>query len=106
MSKQQPSSSSMLGPSKRSSLVESFKVMDVLRFANKLESEGRTIYHCEVGQPSSGAPKQVAQAAVAALTGSPSQSRMGYTDAFGLLPLREKISEYYKTRVAKYWKHY
>ena len=98
MSKQQPSSSSMLGPSKRSSTVESFKVMDVLRFANKLESEGRTIYHCEVGQPSSGAPKQVAQAAVAALTGPPSQSRMGYTDAFGLLPLREKISEYYKTK--------
>ena len=70
-----------IGPSKRCSTVESFKVMDVLQRANQLESQGRTIYHCEVGQPESGAPPRVSQAAVAALTGSPSESRMGYTDA-------------------------
>lgn len=85
-------------PSYRSSTVESFKVMDVLRRANQLEAEGRTIYHCEVGQPESGAPKNVAQAAVAALTGDANQSRLGYTDAFGLLALREKIAEHYKDK--------
>lgn len=41
--------------SRRSSTVQSFKVMDVLQRANQLESQGRTIYHCEVGQPESGA---------------------------------------------------
>lgn len=88
----------IIKPSRRSMSVESFKVMDVLRRANQLESEGRSIYHCEVGQPESGAPKTVAQAAVAALTGDPNQSRMGYTDAFGLLALREKISEHYREK--------
>mmetsp|Transcript_14965 Transcript_14965/g.35943 ORF Transcript_14965/g.35943 Transcript_14965/m.35943 type:complete len:441 (+) Transcript_14965:108-1430(+) len=87
-----------IGPSIRSSSVKSFKVMDVLQRANQLESQGRTIYHCEVGQPESGAPPRVAQAAVAALNGTPSESRMGYTDAFGLMPLRKKISDFYKKK--------
>ena len=75
---------SSFGPSKRSSKVESFKVMDVLQRANQLESQGRAIYHCEVGQPASGAPKTVAAAAVSALNGTPDESRMGYTDAVSL----------------------
>jgi len=69
---------------------------DVLQRANQLEAEGRQIYHCEVGQPSSGAPQTVANAAVEALRGPPDTSRMGYTDAFGILPLRQKISQHYK----------
>jgi len=69
--------------------------IDVLQRANQLESEGRKIYHCEVGQPSSGAPQTVANAAVEALRGPPDTSRMGYTDAFGILPLRQKISQHY-----------
>lgn len=73
--------------------------MDVLRRANELESlHGRTVYHCEVGQPESGAPKPVAAAAIAALCGSPTDARMGYTDAFGLVALRQKISEHYHTK--------
>jgi aspartate/methionine/tyrosine aminotransferase len=48
-----------------------------------------------VGQPETGAPKQVADAAVAALT---KPEVMGYTDAFGLLPLRERISKYYQQK--------
>lgn len=93
-------SNNSIKPSNRATTVESFKVMDVLRRANQLEGEGRTIYHCEVGQPESGAPKTVAQAAVAALTGDADQSRLGYTDAFGLLALREKIAEHYKEKYA------
>lgn len=58
--------------------------MDVLQRANQLESQGRAIYHCEVGQPASGAPKTVAAAAVSALNGTPDESRMGYTDAVSL----------------------
>jgi aspartate/methionine/tyrosine aminotransferase len=94
------SNNNSIKPSNRATTVESFKVMDVLRRANQLEAEGRTIYHCEVGQPESGAPKTVAQAVVAALTGDADQSRLGYTDAFGLLALREKIAEHYKEKYA------
>ncbi|KAL7474874.1 hypothetical protein ACHAW6_000821 [Cyclotella cf. meneghiniana] len=89
---------SQIIPSRRSSTVQSFKVMDVLQRANQLESQGRTIYHCEVGQPESGAPQNVSRAAVDALNGSPSESRLGYTDAFGLVPLREKIARHYEKK--------
>lgn len=83
--------------SDRASSVESFKVMDVLQRANELQAEGKEVLHCEVGQPESGAPNAVAEAAIAALTGPPREV-MGYTDAFGLLPLREKISAHYKAK--------
>lgn len=85
--------------SQRSSSVESFKVMDVLQRANELQAMGREVLHCEVGQPESGAPATVADAAVVALTGPPREV-MGYTDAFGLIPLREKIREHYLSTYA------
>mmetsp|Transcript_9772 Transcript_9772/g.14999 ORF Transcript_9772/g.14999 Transcript_9772/m.14999 type:complete len:420 (+) Transcript_9772:144-1403(+) len=81
--------------SKRAASVESFKVMDVLQRANELQAMGHEVLHCEVGQPETGAPKNVAQAAVDALN---EPRVMGYTDAFGLLPLRTKIAEYYKKK--------
>jgi aspartate/methionine/tyrosine aminotransferase len=83
-----------LNISERSQSVASFKVMDVLQRANQLQAEGHKVLHCEVGQPETGAPAAVAQAAVEALSG-PSRQIMGYTDAFGLLSLREKISQFY-----------
>ena len=79
--------------SQRAQSVESFKVMDVLCRANELQLEGKTIYHCEVGQPESGAPQTVAQAALTALQGK--KEVMGYTDAFGLLDLRKNIANHY-----------
>lgn len=78
--------------SARATAVESFKVMDVLQRANALEAMGLNVLHCEVGQPETGAPKTVADAAVSALL---EPQVMGYTDAFGLLDLRIKISQHY-----------
>ncbi len=72
--------------SKRSQSVESFKVMDVLQRANELENQGHEVIHCEVGQPESGAPVLVADAAVRALTGPPREV-MGYTGKNTLLLL-------------------
>lgn len=70
--------------------------MDVLCRANELEfTHGRTIYHCEVGQPESGAPQAVVQEALNALTGPKRESVLGYTDAFGISELRTKIKEHY-----------
>jgi aspartate/methionine/tyrosine aminotransferase len=82
----------MVNVSKRSASVESFKVMDVLQRANQLQAEGKHVLHCEVGQPETGAPSTVAKAAVDALT---EPQVMGYTNAFGLLALREKIAAHY-----------
>lgn len=81
--------------SNRASSVPSFKVMDVLQRANELQAEGRRVIHCEVGQPASGAPKTVANAAKECLE---SGHVMGYTDAFGLFDLRQKISDHYKNK--------
>ena len=62
------------------------------------------VLHLEVGQPETGAPKQVADAAIQALTTTstsltPSSSSktnvMGYTDAFGLVELRQRIRQHY-----------
>jgi aspartate/methionine/tyrosine aminotransferase len=94
--------------SQRALSVESFKVMDVLQRANELQAAGRDVIHCEVGQPETGAPCVVADAAIAALSphsgqdGRPQQQQrrqvLGYTDAFGLLPLRQKIAQHYTNK--------
>ena len=89
----------MVSVSERAASVESFKVMDVLRRANQLQAEGHRVLHCEVGQPETGAPAAVAAAAVAALT---STRVMGYTDAFGLVELREKIAQHYTNYYNEY----
>lgn len=83
----------MVHVSKRAGAVASFKVMDVLQRANEIQDAGHKVLHCEVGQPETGAPTAVAQAAVTALTNPPQV--MGYTESFGLPALREKISQHY-----------
>ena len=69
-----------------------FIVMDVLRAANKRAAEGHDVVHLEVGQPSTGAPSLVVEAAKAALD----SDTLGYTDALGLPELRQGIAEHYK----------
>ena len=64
-----------------------------MRRANELQLQGHHVLHCEVGQPESGAPAIVTQAAVNALS-NPNMV-MGYTDSCGLLELRNKISQHY-----------
>ncbi len=71
--------------------IPSFIVMDVMRAANEREAAGGDVLHLEVGQPSTPAPQGVRDAARRALT----DDRLGYTDAFGVPLLRERISRYY-----------
>jgi len=72
--------------------VPPFIVMDVMRAANELEAQGENIVHMEVGQPGSGAPNGVVEAAANAVR----TERLGYTDAFGIPALRSAISKHYK----------
>jgi aspartate/methionine/tyrosine aminotransferase len=72
--------------------VAPFIVMDVLRAANEREAKGDDVIHLEVGQPSTGAPQKVIEATQKALL----SDKIGYTDALGIAPLRERISQHYK----------
>jgi aspartate/methionine/tyrosine aminotransferase len=73
--------------------VPPFIAMDVLGDANRRAAEGNDIIHLELGQPSTGAPKPVLQAARTAL----GERVLGYTDACGLPALREAIAVHYRT---------
>jgi aspartate/methionine/tyrosine aminotransferase len=73
-----------------------FLVMDVISAANaraaSLPPGAPGIIRMEVGQPGTGAPRGAAEAAIRALNaGAP----LGYTEAFGLVSLRERIARHY-----------
>jgi len=65
--------------------------MAMARAASELEAAGGSILHLEVGQPSSPAPAAVRAAAARALE----HDQLGYTNAPGLLALREAIAAHY-----------
>lgn len=69
-----------------------FIVMDVLRAANERAAAGEDVLHLEIGQPCTGAPQGVIEAAKRALDGD----LLGYTDAFGILPLRQRLAGHYR----------
>lgn len=61
--------------------------------AARVEAQGRSVLHLEVGQPGTPAPRPVREAAHAAIDGS----MLGYTVAVGLPRLRRRIAEHYQT---------
>ena len=68
-----------------------FIVMDVVRAANAREAGGGDVLHLEVGQPCTDAPAPVMEAAREAL----GRDLLGYTDSFGIEPLRRRIAGHY-----------
>ena len=72
--------------------VEPFLAMDVLAAAAAKERRGESIVHMEVGQPSAPVPRLVREAAAATLA----EGRIGYTEALGIAPLRERIARHYR----------
>jgi aspartate/methionine/tyrosine aminotransferase len=68
-----------------------FYVMEVMKAAAARERIAGDVLHLEVGQPSTPAPAAVRAAAHKALDAA----RLGYTDATGLLELRERIAQHY-----------
>lgn len=77
-------------PSRRSE-VRPFVAMDVLTAANRREARGLRVIHMEVGQPSAPTPRAVMAAARAGLEAG----RLGYTEALGSRPLRERVAGHY-----------
>lgn len=72
--------------------IEAFLAMDVMREAGELARKGASICHMEVGQPGTPAPFLVRERAKQALD----EELIGYTEALGQLPLRERIVLHYK----------
>ncbi len=75
--------------SKRASEITPFLVMDILEAAHRLEAEGHTVIHLEIGEPDFDTPECIKEAAKKALT----DGETHYTHSLGLLPLREAICE-------------
>src|SRR3954451_14323056 len=81
---------------RRMERVSSFLAMDVLSAAAAKERRGDSVVHMEVGQPSAPAPRAAREAARAALDAG----RIGYTEALGIAPLRERIARHYREAYA------
>jgi aspartate/methionine/tyrosine aminotransferase len=77
---------------RRMERVSSFLAMDVLSAAAAKERRGDSVIHMEVGQPSAPAPRAAREAARIALEAG----RIGYTEALGIAPLRERIARHYR----------
>lgn len=69
-----------------------FIVMDVMRAAAEVEARGGDVMHMEVGQPSTPAPAR----ALAAVKTALDEDRIGYTLAFGLPQLQERLARHYR----------
>jgi len=71
--------------------IQPFHVMDILARAKKLEAEGRSVIHMEIGEPDFPTPDKIIQAGIKALESGSTH----YTPALGLPALREAVSQYY-----------
>ncbi|MGB2818284.1 MAG: pyridoxal phosphate-dependent aminotransferase [Burkholderiaceae bacterium] len=78
----------------RTTLIEPFYVMEVVKEAAELAATGRSVIHLSIGEPDFTAPEPVRRAAIAAIERGETQ----YTSALGLQPLRERIAQWYDTR--------
>jgi len=75
--------------SKRIFDLETESAFETLAKANKLQSEGKDIINLGIGQPDFPTPINIQEAAIKAIK----DGHHGYTDANGLLALREAVSE-------------
>ncbi len=83
---------------RRAQRIEPFYVMEVAKAASALEAAAHPgeppLIRLNIGEPDFTAPPLVQQAAERALR----DGRTQYTDALGLMPLRERISQWYAQR--------
>lgn len=71
-----------------------FHVMEVVRIAEELESQGVDVIHLEVGEPDFSTSASVIEHACVALRAGKTR----YTDARGIEPLRDALSKWYQSK--------
>ena len=74
--------------------IEPFHVMEMMRRAAELETQGRDILHLEVGEPDFATAEPIIAAGISALQAAETH----YTLARGRIQLRQKISNWYQQR--------
>lgn len=79
---------------KRCEEMTSFLVMDVLEEAQRMEREGRSVIHLEVGEPDFDTPECIRRASCEALD----KGHTHYTHSLGIVELREAVCQDYKKR--------
>jgi (5-formylfuran-3-yl)methyl phosphate transaminase len=72
--------------------VKPFLAMEIMEKAQKLEAEGRSIVHLEVGEPGGDTPAPIKEALVEAVRNNDT----GYTHSLGKSELRSEVAAYYK----------
>jgi len=72
--------------------IQPFYVMELVKAADQLAAEGRSIIHMSIGEPDFTAPPPV----LAALIEAVNAGRSAYTPAVGIAELREAIAEHYR----------
>jgi len=78
----------------RMEMITPFYVMELLRRAKQLETEGRDIIHMEIGEPDFATPEPITNAGLAYIKAG----QVKYTPAAGLPELRQKIADFYRQR--------
>jgi aspartate/methionine/tyrosine aminotransferase len=81
-------------PSSRLRAVEPFRAFEIVARTTELTRQGRDIISMAVGQPYAPAPAPAREAATHAIA----TRQIGYTQAFGMDDLRQKISGHYNSR--------
>jgi len=74
--------------------IEPFHVMQLIARAKELEAQGREIVNMVVGEPDFPLAPPMQAAAMRMLE----QGRLSYTPSLGMMPLREAIARWYRTR--------
>jgi aspartate/methionine/tyrosine aminotransferase len=74
----------------RMSRLHTESAFQILARANALEAQGKSVIHCEIGQPDFKTPGNIIEAAYKAMK----EGKTGYTPTPGIIPLREAIAEY------------
>src|SRR5699024_6995708 len=88
-----PATATVTTASLRSTRVRPFAVMNILNRVHEMRAKGRDVISLCVGEPSQGAPAGVRRrAAEVVLDGTD----LGYSEVFGLVPLRQRIAEHYR----------
>ena len=81
----------MIKISNRAKKIKEFGVMRLLSRARALEDSGKKVIRMEIGESDFGLPPPIEKSAIEAIRNGHS----GYTEAQGLLPLRENICRFY-----------
>jgi aspartate/methionine/tyrosine aminotransferase len=81
-----------LGPSRRAD-VPPFAVMSILNRVAQLRAQGREVISLCAGEPSQGAPADVRRRAAELMV---DRTPLGYTETFGIKPLRREIAAHYR----------